>query len=119
MAADWAAHQLAQMKRASATFGYELEPVLAEFRDRLLDWQERPSRAKKVFQSDLERWASSDEDGPTVRAQDRWVAEQHHEAHNSRLPEPASVDPQTRKLIDDVAALDANKRASVTNEKSA
>lgn len=125
IAADWAAHQLAEMKRASATFGYELEPVIGEFRDRLLDWQERPSRAKKVFQNDLERWNSSDEDRSTLAEQNAWVAERHHESHapregaTARLPEPASVDPNTRKLIDDVAALDANKRSRTSDEKSA
>ncbi|MCS5718664.1 hypothetical protein N1027_11020 [Herbiconiux sp. CPCC 205763] len=80
VAANWAAHALAEMKRESATFGYQVEPAVFEFRDRLIEWQQRPGRAKRVFQSDLERWAT--EDASTEREllaqQDAWVAQQHH-----------------------------------------
>ena len=80
VAANWAAHALAEMKRESATFGYQIEPAVFEFRDRLIEWQQRPGRAKRVFQSDLERWAA--EDASTQRdllaQQDAWVAQQHH-----------------------------------------
>jgi hypothetical protein len=80
VAANWAAHALAEMKRESATFGYQVEPAVFEFRDRLIEWQQRPGRAKRVFQSDLERWAA--EDASTQREllaqQDSWVAQQHH-----------------------------------------
>lgn len=80
VAANWAAHALAEMKRESATFGYQIEPAVFEFRDRLIEWQQRPGRAKRVFQSDLERWAA--EDASTQREllaqQDAWVAQQHH-----------------------------------------
>ncbi|MFB2597277.1 hypothetical protein ACEXQE_05745 [Herbiconiux sp. P17] len=80
VAANWAAHALAEMKRESATFGYQVEPAVFEFRDRLIEWQQRPGRAKRVFQSDLERWAA--EDASTQREllaqQDAWVAQQHH-----------------------------------------
>lgn len=80
VAANWAAHALAEMKRNSATFGYVVEPAVFEFRDRLIEWQQRPGRAKRVFQSDLERWAV--EDSSTEREllahQDAWVAQQHH-----------------------------------------
>lgn len=127
-AADWAAHQLSEMKRASATFGYQLDPVIAEFRDRLLEWQERPARAKKIFQGDLERWELAEQQDPAQPDQDAWVAQQHHEAHarpneaGSRLPS-SDTDPTTQKLMDDVAALDASKKkspsASETDEKSA
>ncbi|WP_440709677.1 hypothetical protein [Herbiconiux sp. YIM B11900] len=80
VAANWAAHALAEMKRNSATFGYQVEPAVFEFRDRLIEWQQKPGRAKRVFQSDLERWAA--EDASTEREllaqQDAWVAQQHH-----------------------------------------
>ncbi|WP_291049098.1 hypothetical protein [Herbiconiux sp.] len=80
VAANWAAHALAEMKRNSATFGYQVEPAVFEFRDRLIEWQQKPGRAKRVFQSDLERWAV--EDASTEREllahQDAWVAQQHH-----------------------------------------
>jgi hypothetical protein len=83
LAADWAAHQLAELKRTSATFGYQLEPAVIEFRDRLLEWQNKPARARKIFQGDLERWrahSSAPETG-LLAEQDAWVATQHHEQY--------------------------------------
>jgi hypothetical protein len=84
IAADWAAHQLAEMKRHSATFGYQLDPAVAEFRDRLLLWLHSPKKANKIFTSDLQRWsyASNIPTAPVVAAQEAWVAQQHHEAHS-------------------------------------
>ncbi|SFR76265.1 hypothetical protein SAMN05428970_2040 [Agromyces sp. CF514] len=85
VAANWAAHQLHELKRASATFGYQLDPAVAEFRDRLLDWQRHPSRARKQFQNDLARWRAQrqDPEQTELEAQDTWVAEQHHERYRS------------------------------------
>jgi len=83
IAADWAAHQLGEMKRNSATFGYQLDPAVAEFRDRLLMWLRNPKKATKIFTSDLQRWAyaATAPEAPIVAAQEAWVAQQHHEAH--------------------------------------
>ncbi|MGD8193967.1 hypothetical protein ACEXQB_005660 [Herbiconiux sp. P18] len=83
IAADWAARCLAEMKRESATFGYQIEPAVIEFRDRLLDWQRRPGREKKLFQADLERWAAVDssKEGELAAQQESWVAQQHHETY--------------------------------------
>jgi len=83
IAADWAAHQLNEMKRNSATFGYQLDPAVAEFRDRLLLWLHNPKKATKIFSSDLQRWsyATTTPEAAVVAAQDEWVAQQHHEAH--------------------------------------
>lgn len=81
VAANWSAHQLHELKRASATFGYQLDPAVAEFRDRLLEWQRRPSRTKRQFQNDLERWRSQRQapEQSVMDEQDAWVATQHHE----------------------------------------
>lgn len=81
IAANWAAHQLHELKRASATFGYQLDPALSEFRDRLLEWQRHPGRTKRTFQADLDRWRSDATRPETalVHEQDQWVAEQHRE----------------------------------------
>ncbi|MFP3465124.1 hypothetical protein [Leifsonia sp. SIMBA_070] len=83
LAATWAGHQLAEMKRASATFGYQLDPAIAEFRDRLIEWQNNPRRARKIFQSDLERWRfeNTDSERSLLAQQDAWVAQQHHEQY--------------------------------------
>ena len=78
-AADWAAHQLAEMKRTSATFGYQLDPAVAEFRDRLLLWVNNPGRANKIFARDLERWAYQNvqPEAAVIASQDAWVAQQY------------------------------------------
>ena len=85
VAANWAAHQLHELKRASATFGYQLDPAVVEFRDRMLDWERRPARARKQFQNDLVRWRTQRQEPEVVavEAQDAWVAEQHHERYQS------------------------------------
>ncbi|MGY6497891.1 MAG: hypothetical protein ACXIUP_06650 [Microcella sp.] len=56
LAANWAAHQLEDMKRNSAGFSFQAQQLLAEYRDRLIAWNEKPRRAKKLFGADLERW---------------------------------------------------------------
>ncbi|NEN06598.1 hypothetical protein G3T36_12040 [Diaminobutyricibacter tongyongensis] len=95
IAANWAGHQLAELKRSSATFGYQLDPAIAEFRDRLIEWQNNPSRARRIFQSDLERWRfeNSDSERALLAQQDAWVAQQHHEQYAgtqaAQVPEPA------------------------------
>ncbi|WP_174844254.1 hypothetical protein [Cryobacterium adonitolivorans] len=132
IAADWAAHQLAELKRTSATFGYQLEPALVEFRDRLVDWQKKPSRARKIFQGDLERWKSQNTstEKNLLAEQDAWVAQQHHDqfatpAAPGKAPAaqplgyvPAAAAPgaassptaspstETQRLLDDVQALE-------------
>jgi len=94
LAANWAGHQLAEMKRASATFGYQLDPAIAEFRDRLIEWQNNPRRARRIFQSDLERWRFENTDGERsslMAQQDAWVAQQHHEQYAAPAAAPAPV----------------------------
>jgi hypothetical protein len=93
VAADWAAHSLADMRRNSATFGYQVEPAVIEFRDRLIEWQERPGRSRKAFQADLDRWSVEDEDAERqiARQQEEWVAQQHHEQHNRPEVEATTV----------------------------
>jgi hypothetical protein len=81
IAANWAAHTLAQMRRNSATFGYQVEPAVIIFRDRLVEWQQRPRRSRREFAADIERWrieANATEQKLSVQ-QDAWVASQHHE----------------------------------------
>lgn len=56
LAASWAAHELAAMKRDSAGFQFQAQQTLADYRDRLVAWSERPRRAKALFGADLDRW---------------------------------------------------------------
>ncbi|MFF1635920.1 hypothetical protein [Leifsonia sp. NPDC058248] len=107
IAANWAGHQLAEMKRASATFGYQLDPAVAEFRDRLIEWQNKPGRARKIFQGDLERWRfeNNDSERALIEQQDAWVAQQHHQQYA-----PAGADVETR---DEAAAFAASDTVPV------
>ncbi len=57
LAANWATHELAAMKRDSAGFQFQAQQTLVEYRDRLVTWSTKPRRAKKLFGADLERWA--------------------------------------------------------------
>ncbi|WP_022891888.1 hypothetical protein [Agromyces subbeticus] len=87
VAANWAAHQLHELKRASATFGYQLDPAVVEFRDRLLEWQRRPSRTRRQFQNDLTRWRSQRQEPEQVAVdqQDAWVADQHQQRYQGAV----------------------------------
>ena len=137
VAADWAAHQLHELKRASATFGYELEPAVLEFRDRLIDWQRRPGRARRTFQSDLARFKvmNSTSETKLQADQDAWVAEQHHQQFTDERVEPAAYaaatqpvqtaqpartpartapTAETQRLLDDVSQLPTHRDADRT-----
>ena len=76
MAADWAAHQLSEMKKNSAIFSFQAEQTLEEFRDRLIEWQHKPARAKKLFKQDLEQWkyASPSAEQELSVQQQEWAA---------------------------------------------
>ena len=78
MAADWAAHEIADMKKNSVSFSFQAEQSLMDFRDRLVEWQARPSRAKKLFKADLDLWAyeSAQEDKGLVEKQQEWAKQQ-------------------------------------------
>ena len=122
IAANWAAHQLAELKRNSATFGFELAPAQSEFRDRLVEWQVRPSRVRRVFESDLERWKfeNTASEKTLLAEQDAWAARQHQEKFTpTEAVEPVVAssaysrpDTTTQKLIDDVAAMDVKRAES-------
>jgi hypothetical protein len=78
LAADWAAHQLAQMKKNSANYSFQAEQDLADFQDGLIAWQDKPSRARKLFAQDLAAWkyeGSTAEDDLVVK-QREWAAQQ-------------------------------------------
>ncbi|HEY0260711.1 MAG TPA: hypothetical protein VGC18_12775 [Lacisediminihabitans sp.] len=121
VAADWAAHQLAELKRNSATYGYSLEPAIVEFRDRLVEWQNKPRRSRRLFLEDLERWRferTTTGDAESAYAeQDDWVAKQHHERFvagsaadattaSSGLPARDSAQESAPAAADDTALLE-------------
>jgi hypothetical protein len=76
LAADWAVHQLREMKTNSASFSFQAEQTLEEYRDRLIEWQQQPKRAKRLFKDDLERWRFEQVQAPdaTVSREQDWAA---------------------------------------------
>lgn len=77
MAADWAAHELAEMRVNSVSFSFQAEQSLREYRERLVEWVAHPRRAKKLFGLDLERWKyETGAVDPVIADQQRWAAEQ-------------------------------------------
>ena len=141
IAANWAAHELYELKRTSATFGYQLEPALVEFRDRLVEWQNKPARARKIFQGDLDRWKSqnSSTEKSLLAEQEAWVAQQHHDQYNAAdsAPAPVRVAPltpaavnrtpasasdagaETQRLLDDVNKLEVRGTDPLTRTSAA
>jgi hypothetical protein len=125
IAANWSSHQLAEMKRNSANFGYQLNPAIAEFRDRLIEWQNRPGRARKIFEEDLERW-SYDGGAPAVSGAAQAEAApvpattpiaplgvQTPPDQSAPVTAPiAGADTQTQQLIDDVRNIDSVRSAA-------
>lgn len=86
--ADWAAHQLASMKNDSATFTFQAEQTFVDFRDRLLEWQLKPGRARKLFAFDLEQWRHEGVDTALHENQRQWEASS---AEDAPLYQPEST----------------------------
>lgn len=92
MAAEWASHELAELKKQAISFSFQASQSLKEFKDRLLEWQAHPSRAKKLFKSDLDSWAyeASLSDQDLVAQQKAWEEQQ---ASLSAEPPTADASP--------------------------
>jgi hypothetical protein len=93
LAADWATHQLAEMRTNSVSYSYAADQTFSEYRDRLVLWLHRPGKAKKLFGTDLARWKYEDTGpDPLIAEQQRWAEDQvtatTHEApeHAPSLP---------------------------------
>ena len=105
LAADWAAHQLATMKKNSTNYSFQAEQDLADFQDGLIAWQSKPARAKKLFAQDLAAWKYETAAVPTAdeqlaSKQREWSAAQPHSSASTSsgasstsatavLPQPA------------------------------
>ena len=78
MAAEWASHELAELKKQAISFSFQASQSLKEFKDRLLEWQAHPSRAKKLFKTDLDSWAyeASLSDQDLAAQQKAWEQQQ-------------------------------------------
>lgn len=122
LAADWARHEIAGMKRNAVSFSFQAEQSLLVFRDRLIEWQGRPGRAKKLFKNDLDSWAydSSVSEQELVHEQQKWAAQQVTEADQtgtvtaSPLVRPAAAPPLGVDLVDSSAVASASTPAAST-----
>jgi hypothetical protein len=87
-AADWASHQVNDMRKNSASFSFQADQTFIEYRDRLLEWQRRPGRARKLFALDLERFRYEDSsvDAEKVDQQRKWAAEEAAAAQDEVRP---------------------------------
>jgi len=87
VAADWAAHKLATMKKNSVNYSFQAEQDLAELQEGLIGWQARPGRAKKLFAQDLASWKyeTGEAEDELVVKQQEWASRQAAEesAHSS------------------------------------
>ena len=96
-AASWAEHEIAELKRNSASFSYDSGHALDELRDRLIEWQAKPGRARKLFKADLERWSyeEADVDKGLDARQRAWDAEQAATASREARPTTSAQPAQT------------------------
>lgn len=82
LAADWATHEIAAIKKRAVSFSFQASQSLKEFTERLIEWQAHPGRAKKLFKNDLDAWAyeASLNDQDLVAQQQAWEAQQASES---------------------------------------
>lgn len=130
VAANWATYALREMKKNSAAFGFQVEPAVIEFRDQLVEWQHHPSRMRKYFQADLERWADEARDSASPVENDVWnsaaqrsdfvpaptfdvkpapLMPQGDPAKAS--PNPVLTDTATQRVLNNVEAVQRGNRA--------
>jgi hypothetical protein len=77
LAADWAEHQLADMRANSVNYSFQADQTLDEYRDLLVRWLHKPGKAKKLFADDLDRWRyDNSQPDPVALEQQRWAEEQ-------------------------------------------
>ena len=110
LAADWATHELAELKKEAVSFSFQAAQSLKEFKDRLIEWQAHPGRAKKLFKNDLDSWAYEESlgDQDLVAQQKAWEAQQAATARETdALAAPATpsappaAPPSIRPTVDE------------------
>ena len=116
LAADWAAHEIATMKKNSVSFSFQAEQSLIEFRDRMVTWQAKPTRARKLFKSDLESWAYDDAQNKSdiVSQQQAWAAAQVKNQTGSISTATPAIDADTGRAPSSFAPAPAVKAAAAT-----
>ena len=93
-AADWASHQLADMRINSVSFSYQADQTLAEYRERLVLWLHKPNKGRKLFAADLERWRYEEQGtDPVILEQQQWAENQFTAATDQKVPHEPLVEP--------------------------
>ncbi|MFT4030702.1 MAG: hypothetical protein QM675_12580 [Protaetiibacter sp.] len=116
-AADWASHQLADMRVNSVSFSYQADQTLSEYRERLVLWLHKPNKGRKMFAADLERWRYEDRAAdPVIVEQQKWAEEQFtavtdQPVAHEPLVEP-SVDTTETTVLTPAAVIEADDRYS-------
>lgn len=100
LVADWATHQLAELKKEAVSFSFQAAQSLKEFKDRLIEWQAHPGRAKKLFKNDLDSWAYEESlnDQDLAAQQRAWEAQQAA-ANAAGEPDSRAPDPSARVSV--------------------
>ena len=98
-AADWASHQLADMRVNSVSFSYQADQTLTEYRERLVLWLHRPGKGRKLFAADLERWRYEDQaTDPVILEQQQWAEDQYTAATDQTVPHEPLVEPAVEPI---------------------
>ncbi|MDQ1527072.1 MAG: hypothetical protein QOG18_1685 [Microbacteriaceae bacterium] len=115
LASEWTAHEIAEMKKNSVSFSFQAEQSLLIVRDRLIEWQGRPNRAKRLFKNDLDSWAyeSSLSDQDLVHQQQAWSAQQA--AANAAQPAAPALSSSSTATTPIAAPASASPSASSTS----
>lgn len=91
LAADWAEHQLGEMRTNSVNYSFQADQTLYEYRERLVRWLHKPGKAKRLFGDDLDAWKYDDSrPDPVALEQQRW-AEEQLTAHTGAEPDHAAL----------------------------
>lgn len=91
LAADWAEHQLGEMRTNSVNYSFQADQTLGDYRDRLVRWLHKPGKAKKLFGDDLAAWRyDTSQPDPVAAEQQRW-AEEQFTAQTNVAPEHAPL----------------------------
>jgi hypothetical protein len=110
-AAEWAEHQVRQIKTNSASFSAQSDLDFTELRDRLVEWQHKPKAARRLFAADLEQFkqaVTTNVDEDLVEKQQQWAAEQAAAEQEAaeRAAEVAAEQAEIERVADERAAAE-------------
>lgn len=118
LAADWSQHQIEALKRQSGAFDFRADAELVDFRERLLDWEDSPRRARKIFSGDIARWEFDGEQS-NESAKDK-SAKHAKSAKSDRKAEAAPAKSSTERATvtrsEPELAPQAERRASAEDD---